>query len=698
MAFLTEACSRRTNREGLSPRRGDDASLIELRGLAKKTKKPQQTVIPPGVHETRERIRYVRFGPPTVVDGEGLRRAVQQTAVALATLQVWPGVGQRHKARLAFSKVLLKAGIDAADATRILGAVAQATGGDVADATKSVNDTAGRDPAETAGASWVIENLGRGKETLAVIDKILGRKPALPAGSFNVTDVDLKILTPQIWARVKDANDPALRLLHGGVPVRVVHVPENRNDRRPAYVLQLLEADRLRNEVAQVANFFKSRGNKNQQIAPPSEVIRDMLATPPAQVPLPVVTRIVYAPTMAPDGTILLAPGYQPATGTFYVDAGLEIPPVPGAPTDGDVKKAIGIIGTPLQDFAFVADADRTAAVAFFLLPFVRGLIDGPTPLHLFKKPVAGAGATLLTDTLPYLSVGMDIARMSTVSDDDEWRKQITSTLLDGPSAVLIDNARELLSPQLAKVLTDDIWQARILGVSRNAVLRVECVWGATGINPDLHQEVARRVVPCRLDPRMERPWLRTESEFRIPDLRSWSRDHRGEMIWAALTLARSWHAAGHRGGERSLGMFEGWSRVIGGVLKHAGFAGFLANLEELYEEADIEGDAVSWFYEEWNAHHQGRPVRLAEVACWALATGSPVLEITRSTSDAGRRMEFSKWARRLRNRVVEVSGRPLRIDPVKATGPSQRQTWRLAPADNQGLPPARPPTTEVPF
>ena len=31
------------------------------------------------------------------------------------------------------------------------------------------------------------------------------------------------------------------------------------------------------------------------------------------------------------------------------------------------------------------------------------------------------------------------------------------------------------------RISTDNVWQARILGVSRNAILRVECVWGATG-------------------------------------------------------------------------------------------------------------------------------------------------------------------------------------------------------------------------
>ena len=34
--------------------------------------------------------------------------------------------------------------------------------------------------------------------TLRIIDKILGRKESLPNGSFDVTEIDLKTLTPQV--------------------------------------------------------------------------------------------------------------------------------------------------------------------------------------------------------------------------------------------------------------------------------------------------------------------------------------------------------------------------------------------------------------------------------------------------------------------------------------------------------------------
>src|SRR6266851_261176 len=97
---------------------------------------------------------------------------------------------------------------------------------------------------------------------------MLGGKPALPSGGFDVTDVDLKTLTPRVWERIRQTNDPAVRLLHGGVPVRVVHVPENRQDRRPTYVLQSLEPDRLRHEVAQSRRLLQGRKKSDPAARP----------------------------------------------------------------------------------------------------------------------------------------------------------------------------------------------------------------------------------------------------------------------------------------------------------------------------------------------------------------------------------------------------------------------------------------------
>jgi hypothetical protein len=56
--------------------------------------------------------------------------------------------------------------------------------------------------------------------------------------------------------------------------------------------------------------------------------------------------------------------------------------------------------------------------------------------------------------------------------------------------------------------------------------------------------------------------------------------DHRGDLIAALLVLARYWFLNGRPKPKkvRSLGSFETWCNVVGGILELAGVEGFLGN------------------------------------------------------------------------------------------------------------------------
>src|SRR5207244_2518221 len=97
-------------------------------------------------------------------------------------------------------------------------------------------------------------------------------------------------------------------------------------------------------------------------------------------------------------------------------------------------------------------------------------------------------------------------------------------------------------------------------------------VWLASGNNTKLSRELIRRTLWCRLDARVDAPWER--SEFRHPHLIRWAKENRGALVHAALTLCQAWVAAGRPAGQRTLGMFEGWAEVVGGVLEVAGVPG----------------------------------------------------------------------------------------------------------------------------
>jgi len=65
----------------------------------------------------------------------------------------------------------------------------------------------------------------------------------------------------------------------------------------------------------------------------------------------------------------------------------------PERPTLDDVVWARNLLFEELfRDFPFEGESDRAHAVALALLPFVRRMIDGPTPSHAVNAPPRGEG------------------------------------------------------------------------------------------------------------------------------------------------------------------------------------------------------------------------------------------------------------------------------------------------------------------
>jgi hypothetical protein len=112
------------------------------------------------------------------------------------------------------------------------------------------------------------------------------------------------------------------------------------------------------------------------------------------------------------------------------------------------------------------------------------------------------------------------------------------------------------------------------------------------------------------------RPWQRDSSQFRHPDIMSWVKNNRGELIWSALTLAKAWIVAGcpEPKGIKLLGGFEEYSSVIGGILQIVGIKGFLGNADEFYESSDSEGAELRLFVSKWWESFEGKPVGVSEL------------------------------------------------------------------------------------
>jgi putative DNA primase/helicase len=366
----------------------------------------------------------------------------------------------------------------------------------------------------------------------------------------------------------------------------------------------------LRGDMARIATWVRSGKDSDADVPPPIEVVNDVLANAD-QFELPVLRQVVHCPIFARDGTVHVTPGYSPATECWYEPrGGLSTPQVPPNPTDAQVKHAAWkLMGDYLCDFLFETPADRAHALAMLLLPFMRQLVDGPTPLHLVEAPTEGTGKGKLVQACMLLSVGGDVPSMTECRDESEWSKQITGKLMTGQPVIFIDNVYRLASAKLASVLTQPIWEDRILGGNQMLVVPVQNIFVAAGNNVSMSGEIVRRTVRIRINSHAEQPWLR--EGFKHDPLVEWGMAHRQELVEAALTLVQAWVARGRPIWQGTLlGSFESWSRVVGGVLRVANQeTSFLGNLDQLYSATLRDVDDDRPFVAAWWEFYGPQPV-----------------------------------------------------------------------------------------
>lgn len=315
----------------------------------------------------------------------------------------------------------------------------------------------------------------------------------------------------------------------------------------------------------------------------------------------------------APDGPELVVSDYHAPTGTLvHCPAGVE-PITPSGHTAEDAAQAVAQLKDLLADFPLEDDASFAHALSLALSVVARPLIDGPVPLHLIRAPTPGTGKSLLAKTLTLAATWSSPYMRTAPHAAEEWRKAITATLSAQPAVVCLDNVSRVLSDDaLNAVLTETVWGDRLLGASEAVRLRNDAVWVATGNNPRLSGEVSRRTVSCRLVPVTEQPEQRTGFRHRLPAAAT------APTIRAALdTLVLRWVSLGSPPPPNcvpTIGSFEEWRRVVGGILGACAVPGLLANWER--ERASVNGDLAEWraVVTAWADRYGTAPVRVAEL------------------------------------------------------------------------------------
>jgi hypothetical protein len=523
---------------------------------------------------------------------------------------------------------------------------------------------ASKNPAAEAPASYP-QTASPSQMRDAAADETLG-----PVPDIIVSDRQLRHVVNAAWDALLAGGDPAVPALfvrdRSAVWVATAGCPK----------ILLVTEQQMAGRLARRANWYRQTNEGLAAVMPPLRVARDMVEiASPDLMPL---DSIVATPIFSASGALLTDAGYH-ATDRVILHQPLAVATVPPAPTEEDVLLARALLDELYHDFPFATPADRAQAIGACVLPFVRRLVQGVTPLHSFEAHSPGSGKNLLQTVSLLPSAGLSVPTHPFPTSEHETRKVITSILSEGPSVVLLDNSaqgREINSPNMAALLTTPSWSDRILGISRIVHLPNETMWLMTGNNPSFSMELARRTVRIRLDPKQDRPWERADFRHALPE---WAIEHRSELAHALLVLVQNWIAKGRPRGPARLGSFERWSDVVGGIVTAAGYPGFLGNREEIYRIADTETSAWGAFTTVWWDAHGSNPQTVGGLR--ALCSSHHVL--LEVLGDGNEHSQLTKLGAALvTQRDRSYSG--LRIEIAKDAGHKGKH-YRLTKADSPG-------------
>ena len=271
---------------------------------------------------------------------------------------------------------------------------------------------------------------------------------------------------------------------------------------------------------------------------------------------IPVLLRIVNAPFLRADGSLCERPGYDPDSALLYIlGRGQSFPSVPAAPTLQQAREALKYLDDTLfEEFPFVEKVDRSVALSLVLTALDRHAM-ATAPLHAFTSPVPGTGKSLLVDLASLLASGEITPVISQGSNKDETEKRLGAELLSGNAIVSFDNcSSEVDSELLCQALTQRELRVRELGYSRNVRVPITALFTVNGNNLVIANDLTRRTLLCQLDAGVERPETR-KFKRKVDEV---AREHRGELVAAALTVLRGWHAAGVTHRDRADGLVRG--------------------------------------------------------------------------------------------------------------------------------------------
>jgi hypothetical protein len=226
--------------------------------------------------------------------------------------------------------------------------------------------------------------------------KCMAREPE--DGPLLVTGRDSRSLAAKVWERLSKQESKNQTLFRSGR--QIVRIGKDG--------ISVLTNDGFWRLIASRLSFFEIRQKKPSDCDPPEKLIKFILNTPPEDLPLPELMGLTRTPVMTADGSVHAEAGYSEVSKLFHSPS-VDVDPIPERPTTRQIETARELLEEIICDFPFKHSSDKAHALSLMILPFVRPMIKGSTPIYLIDKPVMGTGATKLGGIVTLIKNGVAV-------------------------------------------------------------------------------------------------------------------------------------------------------------------------------------------------------------------------------------------------------------------------------------------------
>jgi len=393
---------------------------------------------------------------------------------------------------------------------------------------------------------------------------------------------------------------------------------------------------------------------------------------------------VITAPTLRSDGSLLNKAGYDLKTELIYEPVG-DVPDIPMYPSKGQALQAINELWKPFENFPFCGPVDRAVHLAALLTAAVRSSM-AVAPGFAYDAPVQGSGKTLLARCVGVLLSGTEpsVWPHTATRDDEEIRKRIFTVLRSGVRVLIWDNVVGAFdSPSMASCMTSPMLTDRVLGQSISSTVPNRMMLILTGNNLTLQGEMPRRVLVCRIDPEIERPFSR---HFELEPF-GYCRANRLRMIASALTLIRAFYTHGINNPLNGrLASFEDWDECVRHSVSYANelmpdMFGDVMESIVANQTADPELETLTIFLKAWFDAFPTRAISASELitSVSGILNDTRLIQLKKAIEDLpltnNQQLNSKSVGKYLGYRKGRVAG-GLVLEPGLKI--SDRQTWRV--------------------